>query len=98
MHGNVRQCGGTVTAYTGTSKHVNTHVEILGSRHANVGKEAAASLGIVGRTGSRSARRSGGSREVRVVAITEPAGESADFKMTILPVISALDDEVRGDV
>ena len=63
---------------------------ILSDRDADVGEEAAAVLGVV------CATRSGGNGErlVGIVAVAEPASEAAGFKVAVLRVVGALDDDI----
>ena len=94
MDGDVRQGGGAVAAYAGTAEAVDTHIEILGGGHTEVDESAAAHLGVVLTTCG------GGNHEglVGVVAVAEPAAESTDFKVAVLRIVGALEDEVGSDV
>src|SRR6202023_1473495 len=47
MDGDVRQSGGTVTAYACAAEAMDADVEVLGSRHTDVDEAAAAHLGVV---------------------------------------------------
>src|SRR5258705_13473834 len=94
MDGYVGQGGGTVTAHSRTAKAVDTDIEILGGWHADVDEAAAAHLGVVLTT--RCGRND--ERLVGVVAVAEPAAEDAGFKVAVLRIGGAFDDEVGGDV
>src|SRR5258705_1657324 len=94
MDGYVRQGGGAVTAYARAAEAVDTYIEILGGGHTDVDEAAAAHLGVVLTT------RCGRNHErlVGVVAVAEPAAEDTGFKVPVLRIGGAFDDEIGGDV
>ena len=91
---NVRQRGGAVTAYASTAESVDTDVEVLGSGHADVDEAAATHLGVV-LTTSRGRNDEG---LVGIVAVAKPAAEGSGFKVSVLRIVGALENEVGGDV